>query len=119
MKEEIAKLWVEALRSEVFEQAKGKLKDSNGYCCLGVLCHISELSSWEQDTLSNSEDYSYLRNTQLLPEAVMVWAGMESVNGQFYNEPESRYSKQLDEMNDSGLTFNQIADEIEKHWKIL
>jgi hypothetical protein len=39
---EIKEQWVAALRSGKFKQAKYKLKENEGYCCLGVLCSLAE-----------------------------------------------------------------------------
>ena len=36
-KQDIEK-WVKALRSEKYNQTRGTLQDSRGYCCLGVAC---------------------------------------------------------------------------------
>lgn len=38
MKTEIKDEWLIALRSGKYKQATGKLKSSDGFCCLGVLC---------------------------------------------------------------------------------
>jgi len=37
--------WVEALRSDRFEQARRELQSCDGgsYCCLGVLCVVAEI----------------------------------------------------------------------------
>jgi hypothetical protein len=37
MNKRIKAKWVKALLSGDFDQTRGALKDSNGYCCLGVL----------------------------------------------------------------------------------
>ncbi|MGA0595643.1 hypothetical protein [Enterovirga sp. CN4-39] len=39
---ELKARWVAALRSGEFKQTTGTLKDSKGYCCLGVLCHVAK-----------------------------------------------------------------------------
>ena len=35
-------LWIEALRSGEYQQTADTLKDRDGYCCLGVLCHVAK-----------------------------------------------------------------------------
>jgi len=40
MKKNVAKKWVKALRSGKYKQSREMLKNSGGYCCLGVLCEI-------------------------------------------------------------------------------
>ena len=34
-------LWLKALRSRKYRQAENALKDGDGYCCLGLLCHVA------------------------------------------------------------------------------
>lgn len=34
------KKWTGVLRSGEYQQTKNKLQDSNGFCCLGVACHM-------------------------------------------------------------------------------
>lgn len=120
MNKNIAKKWVEALRSGKYAQAKGrlKLKDEKGtsYCCLGVLCEISGLGKW----VANAEELS--RGTQEyttegvyagvggLPDNVRYWSGMGSSLGSY----DARCSA-LSGLNDTGKTFNEIANIIEAH----
>lgn len=40
MKKEYRDAWVEALRSGKYEQTISKLRDINGYCCLGVYAEV-------------------------------------------------------------------------------
>ena len=42
------KLWVDALRSGKYQQARGALKTGDAYCCLGVACDISGLGTWDR-----------------------------------------------------------------------
>jgi hypothetical protein len=100
--------WVKALESGKFKRGKWQLKTQLGYCCLGVLCKITdtdfdpegyflpeelstkaELTKQEQDTLSRINDGA------LLPEGVPHPAG--------YKE------------GGKGLSFRQIAKYIRKH----
>lgn len=41
MDKELKAKWVAALRSEKYQQCKGKLFDGQGYCCYGVLRAIA------------------------------------------------------------------------------
>jgi hypothetical protein len=107
MKEEIKNLWVEALRSGNYKQRVGGLKPWNdGFCCLGVLCDISKQGKWKEE--------QYLNNDEYLPNKVREWAGMNSCSGYI---PTMRDCLSL--MNDHGMSFEQIADIIEKHWEKL
>ncbi len=51
MKDEIKKLWTEALRSGEYKQGSGFLRKENNFCCLGVLTDLflkenSDKGSW-------------------------------------------------------------------------
>lgn len=51
--EEVMELWIEALRSGEYKQAKERLKSQSGeFCCLGVLCDLATKDGgpqWEKD----------------------------------------------------------------------
>lgn len=55
--------WCEALRSDRFEQAYGRLRDSgNGRCCLGVACEVLG-AIWTRDGIAiygDDSDDAYL-----------------------------------------------------------
>ena len=38
-----------ALRSGKYRQTRGRLRDSKGFCCLGVACEISGVGKWNGD----------------------------------------------------------------------
>lgn len=107
MKKEIADKWIQALRSGEYRQAPGHLKDSDGYCCLGVLCEISGLDTF-------SVHNTYLGQTASLPDEVREWGGLHSNNGTI-----QEHSANLAALNDSGYPFAWIADIIETNWETL
>lgn len=115
MNKDIAMKWVFALRSGKYTQGRGALKNKYGaYCCLGVLCDISALGSW--DGLEGFSSTYTVRNEEALtqlPESVVRWADMRSKNGDFPKESLMRLNDQ--EKN----SFSEIADVIEKNWEIL
>jgi len=122
MKKEIADKWVAALKSGKYEQSRLRLKTSEGYCCLGVLCDISGLGKWEVDERGIDKIvYKYVKEndtaeTALLSSTVTDWAGMINHAGQLPIEVIG--VKYLFQLNDSGkMNFNQIADIIEKHYE--
>lgn len=89
---ELKTKWVAALRSGNYKQGKGVLysKYQNTFCCLGVLGNIMGISK------------EYLHGKGLL------WA-FES------KSPLSSLTEsELSRMNDTGSTFSEIADHIEK-----
>lgn len=97
-KEELLRRWVEALRSGEYTQTTGRLRDMDGHCCLGVLCDVSGRGRWE------GESYVTDIAAYLIPYDVADAAGIDADR-----------QDDLARFNDSGgLTFAQIADEIEK-----
>ncbi len=121
MKKEIADKWVKALRSGEYKQCEGALRNYNAsYYCLGVLCEISSLDKWIESEIfddecgenTENENDFYLGKDELLPREVMRWSDMKSNNGIFKGDD-------LASLNDSGITFNEIADIIEEHWEEL
>ena len=126
MKKEIAQQWVAALRSGKYQQGTGALKIGDKYCCLGVLCDISDQATWEVDTEyplpdRNDKIYEYFGVEDVLPDDVMRWAGMQSNSGVIPGLSEAPFDKtKLVFYNDDlEYTFNQIADIIEENWEHL
>lgn len=112
MKKSVMKKWVDALRSGKYKQTKGVLKDSNGYCCLGVLCDIAPKETGEWD---GPQGYRFEGNGATPPQTVLAWAGMKSDVGCF----KGTERKALTERNDKGASFKTIAKLIEKDYKLL
>lgn len=110
MNQKVKELWVNALRSGEYTQSRHALRTVSGFCCLGVLCDIAAktgLGKW--DTLGGREvfrakDGYYCADT--LPHAVVEWAGLRDRN------PDSADGS-LASLNDSGKTFDEIADIIQ------
>lgn len=84
--------WVKALRSGKFEQTDGTLKDKDGYCCLGVACHLLGIA--DRALEKTTEGYG---QTWLAPQGFSLEA-----------------SETLASMNDDGKSFRAIASYIEK-----
>lgn len=104
MNQEIKKKWVEALRGEKYQQTKKRLRDESGYCCLGVLCEVLqgkiEGFQWQEGQAS----YKGESNKLDLPSTLNEEIGLPGM-----------YEDALVSMNDSGKTFNKIADWIEEN----
>ena len=109
--------WLEALRSGEYKQGTGYLRRSDKFCCLGVLCNLAVEAGApkvEEDLLPTENVFIYNGSELVLPSSVMEWAGLNSsdptlvveIGGASDYHPVSYY-------NDSGLTFNVIADLIE------
>lgn len=121
MKKKIADKWVAALRSGQYQQARGLLRDDDGYCCLGVLCDISEKGEWRNrrhDDISWDfiSDGIQVENS-VLPYDVQLWAGIQQREGRFTGPNDQNWC--LAAMNDEGRSFEEIATIIEKYWEKL
>ena len=118
-----AKKWVEALRSGRFKQGKRALTTVIGGeeydCCLGVACKVAiesgldlKISGRTMPTLLDGQlariyDVS---SYGVLPEKVREWLGLMWSDGAYGTDAGEHH---LTEDNDSGKTFEQIADIIE------
>ena len=126
MKKDVAKKWVKALRSGKYKQGECYLKQLNDngqakHCCLGVLCELYNESMRQnhKKTLStkirskNSTDCVTFNNKENeLPKIVMKWADIKDSIGCYTIETEVG---SLGHKNDIGITFNTIANFIEKN----
>ena len=107
MKAEEKAKWVAALRSGKFKQAQGILFDSKGgsYCCVGVYAEVVE--GFE----ANGKDYCFPQIIAKYPGGKLCsWKIMLEVAGVPIEE-----AKTLTTMNDTGSSFEEIADYIEKN----
>jgi len=99
--------WVAALRSGEYKQAKENLQDDKGYCCLGVLCVISQSETGfgiKENRDENSGD-------ETISITIQRWADLPSSEGAIVSIEKEETS--LAAHNDAGRTFLQIADAIE------
>lgn len=136
MRKDVMELWVKALRSGDYSQTKECLHDSNGMCCLGVLCDIyaQGREGWaEWDLMDESEimnadgemeeyaQWSMFDNHETLPCEVREWANMKHPDGSFETEgcDGTWYTESLAVLNDKGKSFTYLADLIESNWKAL
>ena len=141
LKPEIKEKWVAALRSGEYKQTRGYLSNSNGFCCLGVLCDLHSKETrvpWETiPGRENSGIQMYLNQASDLSIKVAEWAAETidpmDVHTNFYNPvlydvtlPSGEHISEaaLTSLNDgisqvgpntTRLTFPEIADLIEKH----
>lgn len=136
MNKEIADKWVAALRSGEYNQTRGALRRKDNFCCLGVLCDLSNLGSWKEGFgiyIASKESNPPINemNSSSLPASVQKWSGMRTAAGHL-PEPISiahppampglyqNLAKSLMDLNDSARwTFKEIADVIENNWERL
>lgn len=123
MKPEVKGWWVEALRSDRFRKGTGYLRKRGPidqltyHCCLGVLCEVA-IEHGVALILTHGEDgQTYFDGEALLlPEKVMLWAGLEKVGPEVWDEDfEAGLRKtELTLVNDdTEAEFPDIADLIE------
>ena len=112
MEAELKSRWTARLRSGEYRQGKGALrklgKDSDSFCCLGVLCEIAvedgkaHLSKQHEVVGWN---YNYNQENSLLPIELHAWSGICLDD-----------REELMSMNDAaGKTFEEIADWIDEN----
>jgi hypothetical protein len=124
-REELRKMWIEALRSGEYEQGRDHLRDPDGgYCCLGVLCHLvgimDERGNATIGTDNLDEDLQYQDSVScnvLCPLPLAKHVGIIGTSGDHRGGHFT--APTLARMNDDGKTFNQIADALESgdYWK--
>lgn len=110
MKKTVMKKWVKALRSGEYKQTKGRLRNSVGFCCLGVLCDIyAKDKKIKEFWIPYGHAFSAGdTDAVFLPTHIKKYSNLKSVNGSIGN-------MSLAGQNDRGKTFPEIADIIEQH----
>ena len=129
MKQEIAEKWVAKLRSGEIEQGTGYLGRSTGErCCLGILCDMAVEAGVIRPPTEKGGGLPYLLYAgtediegfvSVLPDVVMVWAGMKTRVGTYTSDSCAGDHQSLSQKNDTGHDFKYIADTIEAHVKVL
>lgn len=104
-----AKKWVQALRSKLYEQGQGQLKDGDGFCCLGVSCALYMKEKGGKWEIGKDGNYLFINECYVLPKDVRDWLSLKSDSGSYYIQE----VKTLTGLNDGGRTFDEIADIIE------
>ena len=117
------KLWVDALRSNEYEQGTGSLCKYNKHCCLGVACEVyqkvvGDLSITKACGYISAIEYDYESN--FLPTKVINWLGLSSkspISTIPYYDEDTVFKHTYMELNDKlHYSFKQIADVIEKQF---
>lgn len=110
---EVKEQWVNALKSGEYEQGNNHLCYSNKYCCLGVLC---EITNEPKEVNFNVVIYN---NSTNLYSSLNKYFKILSYSGSFngfkvsYADASSRiiYCNNLTQINDgTSATFSEIAD---------
>ena len=109
--DELIERWCRALESGEYDQSSGRLKNKNGYCCLGVLCEVAGI----KPEIYQSETpglFSYEGEAYGLPRSVMQTIGINTKFGRFTGvHPETKTEEVIDLtiLNDYGTDFSAIA----------
>lgn len=116
---EIKELWCNALESEEYTQAKGRLRTEAGFCCLGVLSDLAVKAGVQKwvygvtSTTDNGDGYGIPNivgtpSRGLLQRDIQKWAGIKG----FSDDPRVLIDNtpcRLSALNDRGYDFKSIA----------
>lgn len=100
--EEAWKHWIAKLRSGEYLQAKNRLTNRVGFCCLGVVCDLASKDGgprWE----THADGLLFLNFARILPQKIRHY--LELTDTEEYD---------LSAKNDSGWKFDEIADFMEQ-----
>jgi hypothetical protein len=100
------KKWVSALRSGEYQQCKNRLTNGVGFCCLGVAASV--LSCSREENQVNAHRDPRLIGVLKAETCALLGLACDLPGAQ---NTQRRFTIMNDHTN---LTFNQIADEIEK-----
>ena len=112
MNPQIKQKWVSALRSGDYKQTQHRLRKEDGFCCLGVLCDLYIKDNNVEWEIDEDNIYRYEKHFTVLPPSVVEWVGVEDSNPYVIGVTGGLCT--LAELNDSGSTFEGIADVIEE-----
>lgn len=101
-----ARKWIDALRSGKYNQTRDRLKDEYGHCCLGVACEVYQEEVGDLDEKLAHGIYCFDNCRSHLPIKVVNWLNLQFDDGEY----KEGY---LTTKNDTGSTFEEIADIIE------
>lgn len=110
--------WVAALRSGEYKQGAGALARGGRYCCLGVLCDLAVKAGVlvEVSFADEEEDQlTYDGADGVLPDSVVDWADLSHTDPEVGGVSFDARDLRLSAHNDSGKTFAEIADLIERY----
>lgn len=120
MPKKILNKWLKALRSGEYTQAKGQLHDpeTGGFCCLGVLQHCVDGGvEYHGKNSFSMPSRAWLDDAGIIfqDEVTAKYTPMEDMVSTCTSPYLPALRSMADEANDSGKTFKQIADAIERN----
>lgn len=113
------RLLVEALRSGEFTQTYrllGTTKNGVEYNCAGgVACRVAMANGMDVNVTREGDGILFNGLTYLVPDEVWYWFGVNPY-GRLPVWDREAVQQGVSGLNDSGFTFDQIADLIEHFW---
>lgn len=112
--------WVEALKSGKYKKGTGALRESNKYCCLGVLADIEGLLVTEEYSSATTGKkklqhfvlgWNGHKNSNLLPGYVAAKYDLHLEEG----DTAGTVQEQLAYINDNSRGFSKVIEYIEKN----
>jgi hypothetical protein len=115
MLNENAKKWVAALRSGNYKQGKSWLRKGDQFCCLGVACELAvEEGVIEPGLVISGGVQKYAGQDSYLPLPVQDWLGLSNYEAVYLEDPKERATSLTIKNDKDCLSFEQIADIIER-----
>lgn len=105
--------WIEALRSNQYQQGREYLHNQDSFCCLGVACAIFPDQAGQ--ALPDPDDpliYEYNGNASTAPLGIVDHLGLFGYCGE---SRDCKQNEKLTALNDKGHTFLEIADLLTAH----
>lgn len=121
MNQRVKELWIKALKSGEFKQCRGHLAKDDKYCALGVLSVLALLEG--VCTFDEVDGVGKFDNRKFsLSFNVMKWADIAQDHERFLDPLEHdvllilhKRITSIQELNDKGKTFKELAIIIEKY----
>ena len=98
MNKVLIETWVKALREGKYKQGRGRYRQDDCYCVLGVLFDTIDEGSWK-----------YTKHSGWTPDSFIITDLVRTTG------LDQTFLFELARRNDEGLSFNQLADKIEEH----
>lgn len=126
MKKSDVKRWVKALRSGDYQQGieylcyEDEISGDFTYCCLGVACDVLNENDWVKHPRSNGWSIGEYKEFDI-PSTSNLYGWGYADTASFPSKEilkkmglGTTYAQKLTKLNDSGWSFNRIAEKIEK-----
>jgi len=108
--------WIDELRSGKFKQGQQWLRQGDRHCCLGVACEVLEVKRdcYAQDPEADDATYYYDGYNDVAPRELVSLLALRDKNASI-RDLKIGNCQTLTGANDSGSSFETIADFCEQH----